>query len=250
MSAPLAALQARFLEALLDGAELPDRVAPRDAVDFYRSNVHANLRAALAAAYPVVERLVGAPFFTEMARAYASRVPSAQGDLHGHGARLAEFVADYGPARSLAYLPDVARLEWAVHESAAAIDAGPFDAASLARLPAEDHPRMRVRLAPSVRRIDSMHAVVAIWEANQPGRDGTPGRDGAELALVHRPAFDVNVRRIDAASARLIDALAHGRTLAEAADALGDEAERLPALLSQWMAEGVIAAFEPPAPAR
>jgi hypothetical protein len=250
MSTALAALQGRFVDALLGDADLADRVAPPDALAFYRTNVQVNLRAALASAYPVVERLVGAPFFAELSRSYARRFPSARGDLHGFGAGLATFLEGYAPAATLPYLPDVARLEWAVHESASSQDAEPFDAAALARVPAEAQGALCVRLAPAVRRIDSRHPIVAIWEANQPDRDGAPAREGPERALVWRPGPDVKVERIDTCAAGFLDALARGRALEDAIDALGGEAGRLSALLSRWTAEGVIAAFEHPASAR
>ena len=69
----LAALQEGFLDALLHGGEPAQHVAPVDALEVYRRNVAANWHAALAAAYPVVHRLVGVDFFAGAARAYMER---------------------------------------------------------------------------------------------------------------------------------------------------------------------------------
>lgn len=245
MSASLAALQERFLASVLDGAPLADRVEPEDAVDFYRASVAANLRAALAAAYPVVSRLVGDAFFAEAARAYAAYSPSRSGDLHGFGARFATFFERYGPAASLAYLPDVARLEWAIHECVHADDARAIDLAGLAAIPESEHARLRVSLAPAVRCIRSPYPVHAIWQANQPHRDGVPERtDGADCVLVRRAGVEAVVERLDSDACALLEAFASGRTLERAIDALGGAGERFPALLAGWCADGVIAGFQ------
>ena len=234
-------LQQRFLAAVLDGATLADATEPADALAFYRASVASTLRGALAAAYPAVERLVGAAFFAEAARAYAQAHPSAAGDLHRFGGALAGFLDEYPPARSLPYLPDVARLEWAIHESAHAPDARPFDFLALAAVSESEHGALRARLAPAVRLVRSPWPVLAIWEANQPGRDGAPDRiEGPDHVLVHRAGDGVRVTAVDVQAWGLLHALARGEPLARAAEALDGNEERLPALLAAWTAGAVI----------
>jgi hypothetical protein len=238
-------MQQRFLAAVLDEAPLADAVDPPDAVAFYRATVRSNHRAALASTYPVVERLVGAAFFAEAARAYGAAHPSVGGDLHRFGDCFATFLEGYDPARSLAYLPDVARLEWAVHESAHAADAPPFDFAALAAVAEDEQGALRVRLAPAARWLAAEHPVVAIWQANQPDRDGSPDRtEGADRVLVHRVGTDVVVETLDAHAWELLAALAAGASLEHATAALGAQSASLPSLLARWIAGGVIAAFE------
>ena len=246
MSASLAALQERFLAAVLDGSPLVDRIAPPDAVDFYRGSVAANLRAALSAAYPVVARLVGESFFAEAARGYAADSPSCSGDLHRFGGRFAGFLERYPPAHGLAYLADVARLEWAVHECLHACDMPAVDLTAISALPESEHGGLRVRVAPAVRHMRSAWPVQAIWEANQPGRDGTAERiEGPDCVLVRRAALEGVVERLDADAYACFEALAAGESLERAIDALGEGGDRFPALLAQWCAGGVIAGFEP-----
>lgn len=245
MSTSLAALQRSFLDAVLDGASLPAAVAPEDAVGFYRRNIASTQRSALAAAYPVLLRLVGEAFFAEAARLYAARFPSASGDLHAFGGSFGEFLEAYPHARSLPYLPDMARLEWAVHRCAGASDRAPLDVAMLARVPEAAQGSLRVRLAPCVARLCSRFPIVALWEANQPGRDGRPARhQGPDDVLVHRNGFDVVVAALDPPAARFLDALARGEPLEQASEALGAHIDRLPELVGRWVGDGVIAAFE------
>jgi len=241
----LAALQEGFLDALLHGGEPAQHVAPVDGLEVYRRNVAANWHAALAAAYPVVQRLVGVDFFAGAARAYMRRVPSSSGDLHALGSAFGEFLAGFEPARSLPYLPDVARLEWAVHESYHAPDARRFDFAALASVPAPAQEGLRLHLAPCVRLVESPYAILAVWEANQPGLDGTPARfEGPDRILVARTGEGVLPQAVDIAEWRFLTALAGGAPLGAATDALEADAARLPALLARFTAAQVIDAFD------
>ncbi|MGB9151295.1 MAG: DNA-binding domain-containing protein, partial [Burkholderiales bacterium] len=61
------------------------RIAADDRLDIYRNNAFSNLRGALQAVYPVVNRLVGADFFNHAANEYIGMTPSVSGDLHDYG---------------------------------------------------------------------------------------------------------------------------------------------------------------------
>ena len=212
-----------------------------ESLEVYRGNLRANLHDALAQAYPVVRRLVGEAFFREAAGRYAAAHPSTSGDLHAYGARLASFLEGYAPARGLDYLPDVARLEWAVAAAFHAADGEALDYAGLGAIAPADLERVRLCLHPSVRLLASPYPVAAIWEANQPGRDGTPGRaEGADRAAVYREGFEVRVRPVGESSWRFLQALASGASLGELAQ--DDEiAPRLRDELLAWAGRGVIA---------
>jgi putative DNA-binding protein len=243
-------LQRRFLDAMLEDAQLAADVAPADAVDVYRASVRANLRSAMAAAYPVTERLVGEAFFAEAARRHLRDVPSTSGDLHQLGHGFAAFLEGYEPASTLPWLADVARLEWAVHESHFAADAPGFDFAALALVPPEAHGDIRFALAPAVRLVRSDWPVLAVWEANQPGRDGTPDRgEGPDFVLVARVELTPRPQIIDRGTWLFLEALAHGATLAEAGTAFGDAMdERLARALAGAIASGLVTSFAAPVP--
>ena len=234
----LAALQRDVLCSLLD----EDReLAPGLAV--YRRGVRGNQAAALAATYPVVQRLVGEAFFAEAARRYALAHPSASGDLNDYGERFPAFLATYPHAATLPYLPDVARLEWACHECEMAPDAATFDFAALAAMPPHEHAGLRFTLHPSVRLVESVHPIVSIHAANAPGRDGTPDRmHGAQLALVHRVDAHARVQPCERAQFALLEALARGESLGVT--------RAPPDQLAGFVASGVISAFHAPPCAR
>lgn len=238
MSGSLAAVQRRF------AARLAQDDRGEGGLAVYRRGVEETRHTALAAAYPVVRRLVGDAFFREAASQYARAHPSVSGDLHAFGAHLADFLRGYPYAASLAYLPDVARLEWAVHRAQHAADAPRFDFAALERVPPQAHPALRLLLAPSVGCVASQHAIHSLWEANQPQRDGTPNGNDAQSVLVWREEGVVRARVVDEAEWQFLAALGRGAPLSEAQDALGDSAgERLAALLARYAAEGVVCGF-------
>jgi hypothetical protein len=236
----LAALQRDFIEAIY--AEEP----PADQrLAIYHGNARANWRGALAAAYPTVRRLVGDAFFDAACDRYAREHPSRGGDLSAFGAELPGFLAGCAPAAALDYLPDVARLDWAVHESFHAADAAPLDLAALARVPPEAYGRLRLRLHPAARLLECAHPVAAIWEANQPQRDGTPSEsEGADLVLVMRVGFEPRPRSLARADWEALSAFASGASLEEACDALGDRAILLQEILARHAASGVLCGFE------
>jgi len=227
----LAARQREFIEAIFGEGE------PPAALGVYRRHVLANLSGALAATYPVVARLVGPAFFDEAARRFALAYPSASGDLNEYGAGFAAFLERYEHARSLACLPDVARLEWACHESLNAPEAGAFDFAALAEVAPERYGEIRFLTHPSLRLVRSPHPIAAIWHANQPSRDGTPDRgDGAEHVVVRRDEGELRVEAIDERAWRLIAAFAAGATLGAA----GAE----PAALTGLVADRILVGFD------
>ena len=82
----------------------------------YRNNILGNYRKVLAATYPVVKRLVGAAFFDTASDQFVRTHPSPRGDVNRYGAEFADFLISYPPSRELVYLPDVARLEFAIDD--------------------------------------------------------------------------------------------------------------------------------------
>jgi len=209
----LARSQEEFLAAILAPQE------PADArLAVYHRGARGAWQGALEAAYPVARRLVGDAWFGEAAARFADTHSSTSGDLHAYGEPFAAFLAGYVHAQALPYLPDVARLEWAVHECGQAASGVPLDYAALGSVPAERLPSVRMGLLPCVRLVRSPYPVLAIWEANQAGRDGTPDRIACpERVLVRRVDLEVAPVAVDAGVWALLESFGRGETLAEAA---------------------------------
>jgi hypothetical protein len=234
----LAELQRAFIDAIF-----ADEAAPRPGLEIYRRNVLANLRHALAATYPVVQRLVGEAFFDEAAAVFARACPSRSGDLHEFGGSFAAFLETYAPARTLPCLADVARLEWACHQSQHAADGEPFDFDALAQALPGDSGGLRFGLQPAVHMVDSPHPIAAIWDANQPGNDGSPARtEGPDAVLVWREGYAVRITRLEPFEREFLARIAHGATLEEASVALSDAqmSRFLAEALARYVARGIL----------
>ena len=213
----LADFQACFLGAILGEGEVPGRLA------IYRRNVLATLVDSLAAAYPVVRRLVGDAFFAEAAARHARLAPSRSANLHDFGEGFADFLAGYPPAAGLPYLADVARLEWAVHACFHAEDKAALDVTRLADVAEPE--RLRFELHPAVRLVASSHPVAAIHAANGPGRDGTPETaEGPDWLLVRRAGIEVRIEQLPRDEWHFLERLGRGEPLGLACEAFGGQA--------------------------
>lgn len=218
-----------FAQALAD----PARAAPAqtmgreggpDARRFavYRNNVAASLIAAIEARFPVTRRLVGDVFFRAMARAFvACNKPRTPVILH-YGGDFPDFVAAFEPARELAYLADVARLESAWVDAYHAADETPLPLAALAAIEPEKLGDLKFTFHPAARLLRSDHPAASIWAGHQ-GEEVKPPQDWrGEETLVTRPEADVLMRILPAGGFAFADALRRGATLGEAHSAMAD----------------------------
>jgi uncharacterized protein (UPF0276 family) len=246
----LAASQQAFATALLDTvAILPAFAGGAVAQRFslYRGNMSATWRRTLAHAYPVVLALVGEDFFGGLARAYGRQMPSDSADLNQFGARFADFLADFPPVDELPYLPDMARLEWAVHLAHYAADAQGLAPETLAALHPDQLEARRFTLHPACALLASRWRVAALWHAHQDGegqRVFPQDMQGASHALVCRTRWKAQVLVVDAAAHAALVVLQQGQTFGAALDAAFelDPAFDLAAHLRQWLAHAVLTA--------
>ncbi len=213
-------LQTQFAATLFE-----DTGDPGERIAIYRNTVFANYRKALGATFRVVRQLVGAPFFNAAVDAYVLACPSTGGDLNVYGDRFGDFLAAYPHAKDLAYLPDVARLEWAVDEASRAADTrGTPEAilSALAAIPAERITAQRFALDASCRFMMSDYPVLRIWQVHQPAFEGDITVEfgmGTDRLLVRRETGNVVIERIALGDFALLRTLAGGGDLASALDA-------------------------------
>ena len=231
----LATLQVAFRDALLTSGASDD--AARNAVvaaiaddapgsasrlRIYGHHVLDSLTAVLIDTYPVVRRLVGPGFFAYAADAFIRRHPPASPRLVEYGDRFPAFLADFPACQPLAYLPDVARLEWVVHAAAYAPDARPLAPESLAALPPAVVGRAALRLDASLALLESPWPVERIWRANQPGSSPDATVDlskGPARLQIRRVGDDVGLQSLELGRFVFRRALTNGRPLEAAAEA-------------------------------
>lgn len=234
-------MQCTFAEALL--RQTPSR---NRRFSVYRNNVHASLVGALVAHFPVVRRLVGEEFFEATAVAFLRKHPPHTPVLSEYGFAFAGFLQSFAPAAELPYLPDVARLEWALNVAHNAVDAASLGLEALATLPPESAAEKHLILHPAAFVISSPWPVVSIWTANTRDEEihDLDSRGGGETALVTRPGLEVSVAMLPAGADMFIAALGRGEALGDAVT-ITESIERfdLAATLAVLFNSGAIAAL-------
>jgi uncharacterized protein (UPF0276 family) len=226
-SAAVAALQSAFAGALFapEQEQLAlarckgDANAHRFAL--YRGNLTANWDKALSNAYPVLRQLVGSEFFGGLSRAYGMAQPSGDCDLNRFGADFAIFLSTFPHVAEWPYLPDMARLEWALHRAHYAADAPALDPQRLAALGPEQLEMATMRLHPACCLLASQWAVQALWQAHQAGAGSNfPAHmASASHALVVRPRWKALALPLGAAAYAALSVLATGGNVGMALDA-------------------------------
>ncbi|MBB2487529.1 putative DNA-binding domain-containing protein [Mitsuaria sp. WAJ17] len=205
---------------LLVGTDVEAGLAPEPAAKAVYVNT--GLRAAiesLEANFLSVANWVGGPWFWPAATAFARAHPPQDGRLFLYGDGFPDFLASMEHAHLARYTSDLAWVDWMNMRAHAAGDHLPLTATHLAMLPAEALPALQLKVAPATHwRASPGYALVELWRSARAGRTETEVelRDAAGV-LVTRPDDEVWVHEVPLASLHLLDALAAGQNLADAA---------------------------------
>jgi hypothetical protein len=185
----------------------------------YRNNQFANLSEALAATYPVIQRLVGEAYFQQVATAYVREFPSVSGDIHCYGDCFGGFLGKRPGAVDHPYLADVAALEWAYHQVFHSARAPGLNLETLSNIPQADYPFLRFRLQPAARLLASLYPILRIWQVNQNdwcGDQSVSLSEGPVHLIVEREDFQVVLQPLKVGEYALLQRLNKGETLTEA----------------------------------
>lgn len=220
----LAEMQRSFRHAVLTGelAEAATFVAegplpPARRIGVHRNTVQASLTGVLSAAYPALERLLTPENFRLLARAFIAAHPPRRAHLSSYGGEMADFLAVFPHTSSYAFLPDLARLEWARNAALFAADAEVLSGRVLEGVPLERLGLLALPLHPASRLVESAFAIQRLWAAERLSRGVATG---AQSVLVTRSAEGAILQRpCSAGDATLLRACAAGAPLAEAAEA-------------------------------
>jgi hypothetical protein len=216
-------------EALLAGEDSTLRLG------IYRNTCLSALVNALRLSFPAVQRLVGADFFEAGAREFIRRRLPASAYLNDYGADFPGFLRQFPPAGALAYLGEVAQLEWAVNRALHALDAPRLDLTRLARLDEAALSRVSFTAHPALSLLRLESPADAIWRAVLDQNDAAMAAidlaGGPVHLLIERDAAGVQVRRLGAAAWDFTARLCGGTPLyAVLADGPRDNADA-------WLAE-------------
>jgi len=230
---PARAAEADITDWVVGGAE-----AARAALEVYRGTCTGTLTHALRLTYPIVQRLVGEEFFEALVPLFVQVEWPDSADLEAYGRGFPDFLQGFAPAASLPYLPDVARLEWAVSRALHAPEMPPIAPAQLAGLAGEALAQLRLAPQPGFSLLQLAHPADAIWRAvlAQDEAAMSVALAGGPVRLqVERAGSDVRLTRLTHDEWRLAAALCASQPLAQAVE------DQDPTDVERWLGEHLAA---------
>lgn len=206
---------AQFAHALDDGTDTTAFISASSQNNFsiYRNNIQINRINALRIAFPTIDSLVGSEFFEAMSLVYVQQTPLNQANLHAEDADFAQFLAQFPHTEDYPYLPDVARLDWAIHHAHYAPDINTLRAEEIAKH-AEQLATTRFEFHPAMALIASRHPIVSILAMHH-GGPSPEDLNIPEQVIVWRDQY----LEISAADYQFLSALHQRHTVTEALDA-------------------------------
>lgn len=167
-------------------------IALPDRLKVYRNNIVGSLTDVMVATFPILDRLVGREFLELMARSYILENPPEHGCLSLYGEGFDGFIEAFELAKSLPYLPDVARFELALNKAYYAQDDTALKADALAAIAPDDLPNISLKPRHSVQLLRSRFPLTAIREFCMADKqDGQLNLDqGGEALMVYRPELE------------------------------------------------------------
>jgi hypothetical protein len=208
-------------------------------LDIYAHMYYARLLEVLENEYPTTRRILGDEVFWRACRAYVHRHPSRHRTLNSLSEKLPAFLARHLPRGNRSGLAvDVARIERAMEDVFDARRAEPLKAAEFAAIGAGEWGQVRLRVNPALKFL-KLHYPANIYmnAVRGKGKPRVP-RPRTTFVIVFRRDFTVFRRDQEPEQFRLLQALAAGRTLAQAVRASVAQrrgsADELAATLGAW----------------
>lgn len=209
----------------------------------YATGLVARAEEALANDFPAVAKVLGeGPLRSLTARYLRSCAPRSH-DLGRLGDRLARFLESDQLTEALPFLPDLARLEWAVAEAFVAADTPALEWGDLTLLGPEGSADVALRLREGSAVVRSAWPIREIWACRHlaPADIDVPVSPRPSAVLVTRRGLDVLCRAMDEAALGLLGAAAAGLTLASVLDTDAQDPTALVTAFRQLVEDGAIA---------
>jgi hypothetical protein len=255
MSPSLAELQEAVADRILgcggDAVEawirVPEGIDPGLRLAVHTEGYGARVTASLRESFPAVAHIAGGEAFAALGERYLSGIPGDMRNLNYVGARLPELLVSDSLTDALPFLPDLARLEWAVLRCFHARTVEPFDLSACAQWGEEDWAAARIAFAPGVAVVRSAWPIRDLHATRDLPREEIDihvvGRP--DHALVYRMGFEVVTESLTEWQARVFEELARGQALGETMAGLaGGEntpgSEAVVSLFGHWAGLGLV----------
>jgi hypothetical protein len=199
-----------------------DDLAVSIRLNIYRNNITSALIRGLEGLYPVLQVLLGAENFTQLAKQYISNYPPTTGHVLDYGQDMPIFIAGQESLKTYPFLQDVAQLEWYWNESYGATDAEVLNPETLAAVSPQSIVNYSMTLHPSAHFMKSEFPVSEIWSSISNAEESEeeialPSIDaGPEWLMIVRPLYEVEVRQLSAPEYDFLQQLNTDQTIAQA----------------------------------
>ena len=140
-----------------------EKVSAETRLDIYHFAYRSRLIEALSSNYPMLHAYLGDEEFEKLAHAYLQQYPSTFRSIRWFGNQLPNFMQQHDNA--LAYLIELAQVEWTMTEIFDAEDADTVSLDVMSHIPPDDWANMRLQMHSSMRLLTLEWNVVPLWQS-------------------------------------------------------------------------------------
>lgn len=193
-----------------------------DRLQIHRNNYRLTLSSALVDVYPIVQSFVGRDWLEAALKKFVTEHPPQSACLAEYGGGFADFLEGFGPAASLVYLGDIARLEWAIQTCQNARDEKFLSGRDWKDFIGPDVGKKTLKLVGAHRFVSSQYPLLDLWNIGScADADGEINLDsGGVNLLVIRPDAEVLIYSLELSEYTFLSHLNAGRALLAAAEAV------------------------------
>ena len=201
-----------------DTVFVQDHIPLNERLKIYHNNVLGSLSKNILATYPLLEALVGEDFLKTLAREFVMENPPQSACLHHYGEGFNDFLKEHKSTQNMAYLPDVAALEWALHKAYHAADDSPMSNEDLSAIAANSLAETKLVLHDSLSLIASPYPLQAIRDMCLKQTDDAPDMaiDHKTRLIVWRQQLEVNILSLKDDEFMMLSEIKRAKSLGDA----------------------------------
>jgi hypothetical protein len=220
----------------------PPRGERDERLAVYTNGYAARVQEALEESFPAVTHVVGHRATHALVARYIPALTRHSYNLNDVGAELPDFLGSDALSRQFPFLPDLAKLEWAVTRAFHAHDRTPLDLGPLATWTEERWHGAVLQFQPSVALVCSQWPVRDLWEARETPIEkiDIDLRERPDRVLVRRAGLGVHCESVSDDEAKVLAALLAGRALREVSQLVSTGGDSVSQWFARWMQQALI----------
>lgn len=208
----------------------------------YSHNYQGGLTSFLRISYPQVFTHLEAQYFDFICQAYIVRNPMIKNAIDQYGHTFPDYLEQQISIRkemeTFAFLPDIARVDWAVQSSYYTLPRPKFDFDAFSQLSLDQQQNVHLLLAQDIHLVSSYWPLEQLWQFHKGTKElgEIEYKKDKNWIMIERPEAVVNVKNVSSLFAEYLSSIKQGATLAELVDLDPD-------LLPQFISSGWVVGF-------